>query len=219
MSFNDSFPQASFLIDSENKEKDTEIIVSFLEGITELRKNQIKFDLRIRSGSLDVYVQILRDIFENPVVAEVTSKAVGIIMQKALDNKNHIKKIKYNKSWDFGRKLHQFLNKNPRELKLTDIRKNNNTIIIKFTDTTNGNHNSYSVDLNDSEAVFTNYEGSRDVINEEDITKPVEMYCVKCRAKRSAKNMKRVKLKNGRPATKGICPKCGTNMFRIGKIN
>ncbi len=25
------------------------------------------------------------------------------------------------------------------------------------------------------------------------------------------------KLKNGRPAVKGICPTCGTKMFRIGK--
>ncbi|MGQ0605920.1 MAG: DUF5679 domain-containing protein, partial [Candidatus Nitrosotenuis sp.] len=24
------------------------------------------------------------------------------------------------------------------------------------------------------------------------------------------------KLKNGRPAVKGVCPKCGTNVFRIG---
>lgn len=30
------------------------------------------------------------------------------------------------------------------------------------------------------------------------------------------KNPKKVKLKNGRPATKGTCPKCGTGMFRIG---
>jgi hypothetical protein len=24
-------------------------------------------------------------------------------------------------------------------------------------------------------------------------------------------------LKNGKPATKGVCPVCGTGMFRIGK--
>jgi hypothetical protein len=30
------------------------------------------------------------------------------------------------------------------------------------------------------------------------------------------KNPEKVTLKNGRPATKGTCPNCGTKMFRIG---
>jgi predicted RNA-binding Zn-ribbon protein involved in translation (DUF1610 family) len=41
-------------------------------------------------------------------------------------------------------------------------------------------------------------------------------YCVKCKAKREMKNPVATKLKNGRKATKGVCPKCGTKMFRIG---
>ena len=44
----------------------------------------------------------------------------------------------------------------------------------------------------------------------------VEAYCVKCRAKREMKDPKQVTMKNGRPATKGTCPKCGTGMYRIG---
>ncbi len=28
---------------------------------------------------------------------------------------------------------------------------------------------------------------------------------------------KKVVMKNGKPATQGICPVCGTKMFRIGK--
>lgn len=44
----------------------------------------------------------------------------------------------------------------------------------------------------------------------------VEAYCVKCKAKREMQNPQHVKLKNNKPATKGICPKCGTKMFRIG---
>jgi RNase P subunit RPR2 len=44
----------------------------------------------------------------------------------------------------------------------------------------------------------------------------VEAYCVKCKAKRIMEKPQQVKLKNGKPATKGICPKCGTKMFRIG---
>jgi len=42
-------------------------------------------------------------------------------------------------------------------------------------------------------------------------------YCVKCRTKREMKNAKSVTMKNGRPATQGMCPVCGTKMYRIGK--
>ncbi len=45
----------------------------------------------------------------------------------------------------------------------------------------------------------------------------MEAYCMKCRAKREMKNPKPIKMKNGRPATQGVCPKCGTKMFKIGK--
>ncbi len=44
----------------------------------------------------------------------------------------------------------------------------------------------------------------------------VEAYCVKCKAKREMKNPQAVTLKNGKPATKGICPVCGTAIMRIG---
>jgi len=45
----------------------------------------------------------------------------------------------------------------------------------------------------------------------------VTAYCVKFRAKREIKDPKKIKMKNGRPALKGTCPKCGTKVFRIGK--
>jgi predicted RNA-binding Zn-ribbon protein involved in translation (DUF1610 family) len=44
----------------------------------------------------------------------------------------------------------------------------------------------------------------------------VEAYCVKCKAKREVKDPQQVKLKNGKPAVQGICPNCGTKLFRIG---
>ncbi len=44
-----------------------------------------------------------------------------------------------------------------------------------------------------------------------------EAYCFKCRAKREIKNPKNVVLKNGKPAIQGVCPICGTKVFRIGK--
>ncbi|MEK7633989.1 MAG: DUF5679 domain-containing protein [Patescibacteria group bacterium] len=44
----------------------------------------------------------------------------------------------------------------------------------------------------------------------------VSMYCVKCRSKQEVANPEKVKMKNGKPAMKGKCPKCGTGMYRIG---
>ena len=46
---------------------------------------------------------------------------------------------------------------------------------------------------------------------------PMQAYCMKCRAKREMKDTKAITMKNGRPATQGVCPECGTKMFRIGK--
>jgi hypothetical protein len=44
-----------------------------------------------------------------------------------------------------------------------------------------------------------------------------EAYCVKCRAKKVMKDETEVTMKNGKPATQGTCPDCGTKMFKIGK--
>ncbi len=44
-----------------------------------------------------------------------------------------------------------------------------------------------------------------------------QAYCFKCRAKREIKNPQNVTLKNKRPAVRGVCPVCGTKVFRIGK--
>jgi len=45
----------------------------------------------------------------------------------------------------------------------------------------------------------------------------VQAYCMKCRKKVDIKDLKKVTLKNGRPAVQGSCPICGTKVFRIGK--
>ncbi len=44
---------------------------------------------------------------------------------------------------------------------------------------------------------------------------PDEGYCVKCKAKRKIDKAKEIKMANGRPAMKGVCPVCGTGMFKI----
>ena len=46
----------------------------------------------------------------------------------------------------------------------------------------------------------------------------VEGYCVKCKAKAQMKDPKQTKLDNGRDCVKGVCPKCGTKMCRMGKM-
>lgn len=42
-------------------------------------------------------------------------------------------------------------------------------------------------------------------------------YCVKCREKVKIEDAEKTELENGRPATKGKCPNCGTKVFRIGE--
>jgi hypothetical protein len=41
-------------------------------------------------------------------------------------------------------------------------------------------------------------------------------YCMKCKTQRPMTATKPVTMKNGRPATEGTCPECGTKMFKIG---
>ena len=45
----------------------------------------------------------------------------------------------------------------------------------------------------------------------------MEAYCMKCKAKREMQAAEQITMKNGRPATQGKCPVCGTKMFKIGK--
>ena len=41
-------------------------------------------------------------------------------------------------------------------------------------------------------------------------------YCMKCKTKREMSNPRKVTMKNGKPATQGTCPNCGTSMYRMG---
>ena len=44
-----------------------------------------------------------------------------------------------------------------------------------------------------------------------------EGYCVKDKKKVEIQKAERITMKNGKPATQGVCPTCSTKMFRIGK--
>jgi len=45
----------------------------------------------------------------------------------------------------------------------------------------------------------------------------MQAYCMKCRTNREMKDTKSITMKNGKLATQGVCPSCGTTMIRIGK--
>lgn len=49
-----------------------------------------------------------------------------------------------------------------------------------------------------------------------EVKKMVQAYCVKCKAKQEMNDPKEITMKNGKPAVQGICPVCGTKMFKIG---
>jgi len=45
----------------------------------------------------------------------------------------------------------------------------------------------------------------------------LEAYCVKCKQKREIKDSQAVFTKTGTPAVSGLCPVCGTKLFRMGR--
>ncbi len=45
----------------------------------------------------------------------------------------------------------------------------------------------------------------------------MEAYCVKCKTKREIKEPQAVFTSGGTPATRGVCPECGTTLFRMGR--
>lgn len=45
----------------------------------------------------------------------------------------------------------------------------------------------------------------------------MQAYCVKCKTKREIQDDRPVFTSNGTPATQGICPVCGTKMFKMGR--
>lgn len=49
------------------------------------------------------------------------------------------------------------------------------------------------------------------------MTGKVQAYCVKCKTKREMDDPTPVFTAKGQPATKGVCPECGTKMFRMGR--
>ncbi len=49
-------------------------------------------------------------------------------------------------------------------------------------------------------------------------TKAVMMYCLKCKQQTETKNVEATTMKNGSPATRGVCAVCDTQKYRIGAV-
>ena len=49
-------------------------------------------------------------------------------------------------------------------------------------------------------------------------SEPVEIYCVKCKARTESKDIEALTMKNDRAATRSVCVDCGTKKFRIGVL-
>jgi hypothetical protein len=47
------------------------------------------------------------------------------------------------------------------------------------------------------------------------MTEEIKAYCMKDKAERVMKDVEIVKMKNGRLAARGVCPTCGTKMFKF----
>lgn len=45
----------------------------------------------------------------------------------------------------------------------------------------------------------------------------LQAYCMKCKVKRPLAKAKAVFTKGGQPATRGVCPECGTKLYRMGE--
>jgi len=52
-------------------------------------------------------------------------------------------------------------------------------------------------------------------LNIKDMAEQYEGFCVKCKKKVIIKDPQIVELKNGRKAVKGVCPHCGTTIYRF----
>ena len=45
----------------------------------------------------------------------------------------------------------------------------------------------------------------------------ITAYCMKCKTQRVVKDVQFITTKNGRPAAQGVCPTCGTKMYKFLK--
>jgi Domain of unknown function (DUF5679) len=47
-------------------------------------------------------------------------------------------------------------------------------------------------------------------------TVTITAYCMRCRSPKEIHDAEAITMKNGRAAARGICPTCGTKVFKLG---
>ncbi len=56
-------------------------------------------------------------------------------------------------------------------------------------------------------------------LHEEEEQEPVEAYCVRCKRMVEMEDAEAVWTSKGTPGTRGVCPDCGTTVFRMGRTD
>ena len=102
------FPSCRFMIDTGDRIKDTDIGTEFLaETTAELAKMNVPYKMNVRSGSFELFYEILKQITTNPTVVAIIGSAIGVIMGRYFLHKKNISKQEFNDEWYQGMALHQ----------------------------------------------------------------------------------------------------------------
>jgi hypothetical protein len=130
------YPSAHFIIKSGNTLEDHELATAlFNEASSVLTKQNIPFRIEVKSGSIDFSIQVLLDMLEqvsqNPTVAAAVGGAVGGITTRILDRKRSIKKLKFNAAWKNLLKLQKTINRNLTK-KIISISRVGDKLNVKF---------------------------------------------------------------------------------------
>jgi len=102
------FPSCRFVIDTGDSIKDADIGTEFLaETTAELAKMNVPYKMNVRSGSFELFYEILQQITTNPTGAAIIGSAIGIIMGRYFLHKKNISKQEFNDEWYQGMVFHQ----------------------------------------------------------------------------------------------------------------
>ena len=105
-----NFPSCRFVIDTGDHIQDASIGIEFLvETTTELAKMNIPYNLKVRSGSFELFFEILKQITNNPTVAGIIGSAIAVIMGGYFLRKKNISKHESNDEWYQAMALHQHI--------------------------------------------------------------------------------------------------------------
>ena len=97
-----------------------EITVDLAENMLILQRKDIPYDIHIRNGSVEITIEILKEISSNPTVAGVLAATVAAIVGKVTTRKIESRKVTTNKSARILVGLNSLISNNP-EFKISKI--------------------------------------------------------------------------------------------------